>query len=282
VAAPAPLRAAAPPDAKASAGPRPLAGAPPANAAANAAANAPANAAANAVANAPATRAVETDAATTPRRTEPPSPGLLLRRSPWLPDVPTDRAGDELAALRFHADGTADLLRHRPGTDRYDPMPGSYVAWRLDGATLRLAIVGDAFSATCTGTSGPQVAGAAARAEPRAGTATRASTSSSSLAASSRSAKSGTSATSSSTSASSAASAPQPRAFGDWHALDVRRLESASPLSGRMCAQTLARDAALAACRADLGCDCQLVAIAGQNVNTIAGASCAVPTARRR
>jgi hypothetical protein len=437
VAAPAPLRAPAPLDAKASVGPRPLAGPPPAKSAAKSAANSSAKSAAS--------RAVETDAATTLRRPEPPSPGLLLRRSPWLPDVPTDRAGDELAALRFHADGTADLLRHRPGTDRYDPMPGSYVAWRLDGPTLRLAIVGDAFSATCTGTTGPPVAGAAARAEPRAAAATRASTSSSSSSSPSRSA---TSATSSSTSASSAAAAsstastpfarataeavetlalaceevlpstgarprgwsleyahalllerdpppppggeptgaallalatgrgaagdleapptpaapqlavalrgtpagaacrpgkgrpraaaPQPRAFGDWHALDVRRLESAAPLSGRMCAQTLARDAALAACRdaagpggaascrsvggcpagqasalaalpgvdagwvacdpdpttarrralaacrADLGCDCQLVAIAGQNVNTIAGASCAVPTARRR
>lgn len=45
---------------------------------------------------------------------------------------------------------------------------------------------------------------------------------------------------------------------------------------------TTARRKALAACRADLGCDCQLVALAGLNVNTIAGASCAVPTARRR
>jgi hypothetical protein len=410
-----PLRAAAPLDPKASAGLRPLAGSTPARAA--------------------TLRAAESGAAATPRRPEPPSLGLLLRRSPWLPDVPPDRAGDKLAALRFHADGSADLLRHRPGTDRYDPMPGSYVAWRLDGATLRLAIVGDAFSATCAGSTGPAggaraappAAGAAGRVEPRAGAAVRTSASSSkspssrappsasepparataeaietlSLAceevlpsaaarprgwsleyahalllerdpppppgaeatgvallalATGRGAASDADAPAAppaprlavalrGTPAGAAcrpgtdrprAAAPQPRAFGDWHALDVRRLESASPLSGRMCAQTLARDAALvacrdaagpggaascrsiggcpagqasalaafpgvdagwvacdpdpttarrkalAACRADLGCDCPLVALAGQNVNTIAGASCAVPTARRR
>ncbi|MCZ8101973.1 MAG: hypothetical protein O9972_29255 [Burkholderiales bacterium] len=126
---------AAPLDPKASSGLRPLAG--------------------STHAKATASRAAEGGAAATPWRSEPPSFGLLLRRSPGLPDVPTDRAGDALAALRVHADGTADLLRHRPGSDRYDPMPGSHVAWRLDGAMLRFAIVGDGFSATCTGTSGP-------------------------------------------------------------------------------------------------------------------------------
>lgn len=351
---------------------------------------------------------------------EPLDAGLLLRGSPWRPEAPPDRAGGELAALRFHGDGTADLLRVGPG-DRLDPMPGSYVAWRLDGSRLRVAIVGDAFTAVCAGGVGPPAA-APAGTGPRDAAGARGASASRGATGASVTARRGTeppstlalvceetlrtappgaggwsldvartllldadppappgaepseatllalaigrdAATDAGTRVPTRApplavslrgtppslacrpgrgrprvAPPQPRAFGDWHVLDVRRLESSAPLSGRMCAQTAARDAAmracraaagpagaaacrhaggcpagqasalaaaagvdagwvacdpdpatarrkaLAACRADLGCDCQLVSIAGHNVNTMPGASCAAPApaARRR
>jgi hypothetical protein len=129
------------------------------------------------------------------------------------------------------------------------------------------------------------------------------------------------------------AAVPQPRTFGDWVALDVRRFEAVSPTSGLYCMQPAARDAAmracrgaargdgaacrsvggcpigqatavaglpgvdagwvacdvdlgaarrraLSACRADLGCDCQIVSLSGRNLAAVAGAgpSCAVPS----
>ena len=79
------------------------------------------------------------------------STAMLLRGSPWLPASGTERSGSELAALRFHADGTADVLRHRAGSGRFDPMPRAWGAWRLEAGLLRLAIAGEPFSAWCRG-----------------------------------------------------------------------------------------------------------------------------------
>ncbi|HYF59660.1 MAG TPA: hypothetical protein VEA81_11965, partial [Burkholderiaceae bacterium] len=42
-----------------------------------------------------------------------------------------------------------------------------------------------------------------------------------------------------------------------------------------------ARERALAACRADLGCDCQVVALSGRNLNTLGGGACPVPSQTR-
>ncbi|MFM1991242.1 MAG: hypothetical protein RJA99_4199 [Pseudomonadota bacterium] len=127
--------------------------------------------------------------------------------------------------------------------------------------------------------------------------------------------------------------APQPsaRVLGDWHSLDIQRFESRAPTSGALCPQTVARDAAMAACRtgagrdaavcrsvggcpagqvsvvaglpgvdagwvgcaadpalarrhaldacrADLGCDCQVAAFSGRNLLPVSGgATCPAP-----
>ena len=78
-----------------------------------------------------------------PRRPEPLSPSLLLRGSSWSPDVSDGSIDGPLAALRFHADGLADVLARSPGpTAVASPLTGSAAAWRLDAGTIRLAIVG--------------------------------------------------------------------------------------------------------------------------------------------
>lgn len=319
------------------------------------------------------------------------SMALLLRGSPWLPATGIERSGAELAALRFHADGTADLLRHRAGSGRFDPMPRAWVAWRLDAGSLRLAIAGEPFSAWCRGSAAPgprlrldceerppmpvqrnasagqdlaraqlialdateaspgppslfalvfartpsdngatdDAASATTKMPPAAGEPTRPRLAVSMI---------GVGAPGACTPRHIGAREPKPaaRSFGDWYALDTRRFEAVAPLSGRLCPQTQARDAALnacgdgagrdrdacrsvggclagqasalaglpgvaggwvacdtvlegarrkalAACRSDLGCDCQLIALSGRNLNTLATeASCTVPAVKPR
>lgn len=74
----------------------------------------------------------------------------LLRGSPWRPAalgaIPADRV-----ALRFHGDGTADVLRLRAGMNRPEPMDRAGAAWQLERGRLLLSIVGEAFAAVCAG-----------------------------------------------------------------------------------------------------------------------------------
>jgi hypothetical protein len=74
----------------------------------------------------------------------------LLRGSPWRPAalgaIPADRV-----ALRFHGDGTADVLRMRAGRTAPEPMTRAGAAWRLERGRLLLSIVGEPFAAVCAG-----------------------------------------------------------------------------------------------------------------------------------
>jgi len=327
----------------------------------------------------------------------PTTASMLLRQSPWHPEVTGERSHGDVAALRFHGDGSADLLRHRPGTGRYDPMPRSYVAWRIEGDGLRLSVVGEAFSALCVGTAvavpsplpprtralrapptppvdaealaldclelpGPasirgagwsldlaramlvedrtprppsMLAIATGRAAPYGGSVVEALEPAPSLAVTLRGAAPGSACRASSVRPRTLV--PEPGAVGDWYALDVRRFEPVSPLSGRFCLQTDARDAAmkacreghgggalcrsvggcpigqasalaglpgveagwvgcavdldvarekaLASCRAEIGCDCQLITASGGNLGAVADpAICPLPSSggRRR
>jgi hypothetical protein len=303
----------------------------------------------------------------------PITPGTLLRRSPWRPAASAATPTEPQAALRFHADGTADVLQLLPGMPRADPLPGTYAAWRIDAGRLRLAMVGDAFAAGCIGGaqagSGEEpdrlslsceplpppapVAGAGwsqdlARAMldeidvPRGPSIVAVATGRTALedvehgghrvlpvslqggvpGATCRPAR-----------ARPRAAVASPRVIGDWIAMDVRRFDAVAPLSGSLCPQTQARDAAmkacrqgagrdaaaacrsvggcpvgqasalaglpgveagwvacdpdpgaarrkaLDACRADLGCDCQLAALSGRNLVVGAGgAQCRAPS----
>ncbi|MFZ4757192.1 MAG: ankyrin repeat domain-containing protein [Burkholderiaceae bacterium] len=243
----------------------------------------------------------------------PTTASMLLRQSPWHPEATAGRGTGDVAALRFHGDGSADLLRHRPGTGRYDPMPRSYVAWRIEGGGLRLSVVGEAFSALCVGTavavpppppprtraqralptppidaealaldclelpapvamrgagwsldlaramlvedrtprSPSMLAIATSRAAPNAETVVEALEPAPALAVTLRGAAPGS--TCRAASVRPRTLVPPPGAVGDWYALDVRRFEPVSPLSGRFCLQTDARDAAMKACRAGHG-----------------------------
>lgn len=227
---------------------------------------------------------------------------LLLRGSPWRPPAPPG-PGAERAALRFHVDGTLDVLREPAGAVDAAPLPQAYGAWRLDaGGELRLAIVGPAFDVACLGrldaggtdpSAGrlelaceelpPPTAGAAwsldrARAmldragvppapsmlafasgrvplpgESRADDASHAMPEPARV----RVALAGSAPLAACRPARTRPRTPQPsaRVLGDWHAFDVRRFESRAPTSGALCPQTAARDAAMAACRADAGRD---------------------------
>ncbi len=304
----------------------------------------------------------------------PLAPAALLRRSPWRPAVAPAASETTQAAVRFHADGTADVLRVASGAGRPEPLSGSYAAWRIDDGRLRLAMVGDAFSAGCIGGPAPApggepdrlalsceplpalalVAGAAwsqdlARAmldeieAPQAPSIVELASGRAppeSLGRTVRSALpvalhgSAPGATCRPARARPRAAVPSPRVFGDWLAMDTRRFEAMAPLSGNLCPQPAARDAALKvcreragrhaaaacrsvggcpvgqvsalvglpgveagwvacdpdpgaarrkaldACRADLGCDCQVVALSGRNLMAAAGAggaSCRAP-----
>ncbi|RPH46896.1 MAG: ankyrin repeat domain-containing protein [Burkholderiales bacterium] len=304
----------------------------------------------------------------------PLSSGVLLRGSPWRPTAASASPGQPQAAVRFHADGTADVLRIAAGAVRPEPLPGTYAAWRIDDGRLRLAIVGDAFAAGCIGGAAPAygsesdqlalsceplpppapVAGAGwsqdlARAmldeidAPRAvsivALATGRDTIPDTADAPNRVLpvalhRSAPGATCKPARTRPRAAVPSPRVLGDWLAMGVRRFDVVAPLSGSICPQTVARDAAmkacrqdagrgarasaacrsvggcpvgqtsalaglpgveagwvacdtdpgaarrkaLEACRADLGCDCQLVALSGRNMVADAGsAACRAP-----
>ena len=244
----------------------------------------------------------------------PTTTSMLLRQSPWHPEVTGERGTGDVAALRFHGDGSADLLRHRPGTGRYEPMPRSYVAWRIEGDGLRMSVVGEAFSALCVGTAvavppppppprtraqraaptppvdaealaldcielpapaavrgagwsldlaramlvedrtprpPSMLAIATGRAAPDSVSVVEALEPAPALAVTLRGAAPGSVCRSSSVRPRTLL--PTPGAVGDWYALDVRRFEPVSPLSGRFCLQTDARDAAMKACRAGHG-----------------------------
>ncbi len=303
----------------------------------------------------------------------PLAPAALLRGSPWRPAPAPAASETTQAAVRFHADGTADVLRIASGAGRPAPLPGSYAAWRIDDGRLRLAMVGDAFAAFCIGGAVPasdgepdwlalsceplpalaMVAGAGwsqdvARAmldeiEARQAPSIVELASGRALQeASSRTERSALpvalhgsapGATCLPSRARPRAAVPSPRVFGDWLAMDTRRFEAMAPRSGNLCPQPAARDAALEvcreragrnpaacrsiggcpvgqvsalaglpgveagwvacdsdpgaarrkaldACRADLGCDCQVVALSGRNLIAGAGAvgaSCRTP-----
>jgi hypothetical protein len=308
------------------------------------------------------------------------SVAYLMRGSPWLPAVDARRVGVEVAALRFHADGVADLLRHRTGGARFEPMADARAVWRIDGDTLHVAIVGDAFSALCAGVQAPG-GGLALSCEDRAvppgrtgaytldearamlvaadpdatdtdgarmraqvalatGRVPAGAESSAPAARSERVAVSlqpgGAPAACRPAKSRPRAVQPLPRVAGDWHVLDARRFDAYAPLSGAACPQPQARDAALAACRkaagpggaaacrsvggcpagqvsalaglpgvdagwvacdvsaesarrkalaacrADLGCDCQVVALSGRNLGTVPGAMCTAARAAAR
>jgi hypothetical protein len=304
----------------------------------------------------------------------PLAPAALLRRSPWRPAIAPAGSGTTQAAVRFHADGTADVLRVAPDAGRPEPLAGSYAAWRIDDGRLRLAMVGDAFAAGCIGGPAPapggepdrlalsceplpalaMVAGAAwsqdlARAmldeieAPQAPSIAEIASGRAPPEAFGRTVRSALpvalhgsapGATCRPARARPRAAVPSPRVFGDWLAMDTRRFEAMAPLSGNLCPQPAARDAALKvcreragrhaaaacrsvggcpvgqvsalvglpgveagwvacdpdpgaarrkaldACRADLGCDCQVVALSGRNLMAGAGAggaSCRAP-----
>ncbi len=294
----------------------------------------------------------------------PLAPAALLRRSPWRPAPAT--SGATQAAVRFHADGTADVLRVASGAGRPEPLSGSYAAWRIDDGRLRLAMVGDAFAAGCIGGAAPasgdepdrlaltceplpalaMVAGAGwsqdlARAmldeidAPQAPSIVELASRRAPPEAFGRTVRralpvalhgSAPGATCLPARARPRTAVPSPRVFGDWLAMDTRRFEAMAPLSGNLCPQPAARDAALKACReragrnaatacrsvggcpvgqvsalvglpgveagwvacdpdpgaarrkaldacrADLGCDCQVVALSGRNLMAGAGA----------
>jgi hypothetical protein len=322
--------------------------------------------------------------------------------------APVPAATPERAGLRFHVDGTADVLRWRAADARPEPMVGFHAVWRIEGGRVEIAVVGDAFAALCVGMLEPAPPPAAASARRRAtGSAAPAprlrlaceeaplarrpgerygpeyARAVLSLAGGLASAESVVplQATPVAWAMSGADAAPRaaprrrveplavalgpvsaqctpstrrprtlapaagaathearggrpPADFGDAWVFDARRYEAFAPLSGRMCPQPVALQAALAACRAgapatacrpvggcpagqasalatlpgvnaawlacgndaatarrlalaacraDLGCDCQLVAVSGANVNTQPGGdACAVPVTRRR
>jgi hypothetical protein len=303
----------------------------------------------------------------------PITPGTLLRRSPWRPAAAAATSTEPQAALRFHADGTADVLQLVPGLPRADLLPGTYAAWRIDAGRLRLAMVGDAFAAGCIGGaqagSGDEpdrlslsceplpppapVVGAGwsqdlARAMldeidvPRGPSIVAVATGRTALDDAEHGGHrvlpvslqgGGPGATCRPARARPRAAVASPRVIGDWIAMDVRRFEAVAPLSGSLCPQTQARDAAmkacrqgagrdaaaacrsvggcpvgqasalaglpgveagwvacdtdpgaarrkaLDACRADLGCDCQLAALSGRNlVAGGGGAQCRAPS----
>jgi hypothetical protein len=319
---------------------------------------------------APASLATTSGSSATPG---PITPGTLLRRSPWRPAAGAATSTEPQAALRFHADGTADVLQLVPGIPRADLLPGTYAAWRIDAGRLRLAMVGDAFAAGCIGGaqagSGDEpdrlslsceplpppapVVGAGwsqdlARAMldeidvPRGPSIVAVATGRSALEDVEHgghrvlpvSLQGGTpGATCRPARARPRAAVASPRVIGDWIAMDVRRFDAVAPLSGSLCPQTQARDAAmkacrqgagrdaaaacrsvggcpvgqasalaglpgveagwvacdpdpgaarrkaLDACRADLGCDCQLAALSGRNlVVGGGGAQCRAPS----
>ncbi len=303
----------------------------------------------------------------------PLAPAALLRGSPWRPAPAPAASGTTQAAVRFHADGTADVLRIASGAGRPESLSGSYAAWRIDDGRLRLAMVGDAFAAFCIGGAAPasdgepdrlalsceplpalaMVAGAgwsqdvaramldeiearqapsivelaSGRAQPEASGRTERSALPVALHGSAPGA------TCLPARARPRAAVPSPRVFGDWLAMDTRRFEAMAPRSGNLCPQPAARDAALEACReragrnpaacrsvggcpvgqvsalvglpgveagwvacdsdpgaarrkaldacrADLGCDCQVVALSGRNLmagSGAIGASCRAP-----
>lgn len=92
----------------------------------------------------------------------------LLSGSPWRPGpvgaIPADRV-----AVRFHGDGTADVLRLRAGLLQPEPMPRAGAAWQLERGRLLLSIVGEPFAAVCVGagTGGTVSLSCAPRAAPR-------------------------------------------------------------------------------------------------------------------
>jgi hypothetical protein len=268
----------------------------------------------------------------------------LLRQSPWVPSAAAlPREG--VAALRFHGDGTADVLRYRAATDRFEPLVGAYAAWRLQREHLRIAVVGRQFSAHCVGTGrvGNEVALACSDHE------TPTAPDPSLRLAGVDGARvvltgllgslevgdddhvmtvirphGGTTCTPSANRPAPPQAASGTR-LGDWHVFDSRRFEVHAPLTGRACQQTEARQVALQscsaaskecvslggcmagqvsavaampgvdagwlacgigyddarrkaleACRAQLGCECQLVAIFGENINTSRDPICRV------
>ena len=84
-----------------------------------------------------------------PRRgaAAPVRPGFLMQRI-WLPPAETGRTLP-LAGVRFHADGTGDLLRYDARLRRADTVPDSSLAWEYEGRRVRVFVVGSEFSAQC-------------------------------------------------------------------------------------------------------------------------------------
>lgn len=281
-----------------------------------------------------------------PRRADPVRPEQLSKDL-WTARADDPRRIGPVAAFRFHADGTGQLLKQYVRPNRLEPVGGALLAWALEDGRFSFFVLSSEFSARCEGQSASDTEMRIACTDYRFPGSQSSATLSSTLSLDDARIMLGSYAgrptmVAGNTSnailqanrdmackprtPSAAATAVPPvrgQAMGDWYAFDPQQMAIFAPMTGNACLQSEARGAALAdcsrhgghcvgvggcpvgqasavaavrghrwawvgcdpsadrakrkaleKCRKNAGCDCQLQALNGGNVNTVRQAAC--------